>query len=143
MPAPNPGMVPGNGTGTGPDRGTRARTNTPAPTGVWPRRGQPADPPSPANGHSHGHPPVHSHGHSHSHGPAAPVSRHLRKVIAAVLIPFTAAVLVGLAVLWPDGAPAHERTGVGFDRQTHQATVTKVVPMDCASANPSMRRPDR
>ena len=54
----------------------------------------------------------------HSHGPAAPVSRHLRKVIAAVLIPFAAAVVVGLAVLWPGGAPAHERTGVGFDRQT-------------------------
>ncbi|CAM5549857.1 Putative membrane protein OS=Streptomyces albaduncus OX=68172 GN=FHS32_004490 PE=4 SV=1 [Streptomyces griseoloalbus] len=59
-----------------------------------------------------------AHGHSHSHGPAAPVSRHLRKVIAAVLIPFTAAVLIGLAVLWPGGTPAHERTGVGFDRHT-------------------------
>src|SRR5688572_21931801 len=66
------------------------------------------------------------HGRSHSHGPAAPVSMHLRKVIAAVLIPSAAAVVVGLAVLWPGGAPGHERTGVGFDRQTQQATVTKV-----------------
>ncbi|MFF9336360.1 YibE/F family protein [Streptomyces albogriseolus] len=88
-------------------------------------------------GHSHGDAQIHSHGHSHSHGPAAPVSRHLRKVIAAVLIPFAAAVLVGLAVLWPGGASAHERTGVGFDRQTQQATVTEVVAVDCASANPS------
>ncbi|MCQ9131077.1 YibE/F family protein [Streptomyces hilarionis] len=79
----------------------------------------------------------HSHGHSHSHGPAAPVSRHLRKVIAAVLIPFGVAVLVGLVVLWPGGAPAHERTGVGFDRQTQQATVTKVVSVNCASVNAS------
>ncbi|WP_109029128.1 YibE/F family protein [Streptomyces rubrogriseus] len=79
----------------------------------------------------------HGHSHGHGHGPAAPVSRHLRKVIAAILIPFTAAVLVGLAVLWPGGAPPHERTGVGFDRQTQQATVTKVVELSCQSVNAS------
>ncbi|MFI0998387.1 YibE/F family protein [Streptomyces galbus] len=79
----------------------------------------------------------HAHGHSHSHGPAAPVSQHLRKVIAAILIPFGAAVLVGLAVLWPGGAPAHERTGVGFDRQTQHATVTQVVEVSCQSVNAS------
>lgn len=77
----------------------------------------------------------HSHGHSHSHGPAAPVSKHLRKVIAAVLIPFAAAVFVGLCVLWPGGAPAHERTGVGFDRQTEQGKVTKVVEVNCKDVN--------
>jgi uncharacterized membrane protein len=54
-----------------------------------------------------------------------------------VLIPFAAAVVVGLVVLWPGGAPSHERTGVGFDRQTQQATVTKVVEMDCQSVNAS------
>ncbi|MGW0332398.1 YibE/F family protein [Streptomyces sp. NPDC003011] len=89
-------------------------------------------------GHGHGDPgPGGGHGHSHSHGPAAPVSKHLRKVIAAVLIPFAAAVVVGLAVLWPGGAPAHERTGVGFDRQTQQATVTKVETLSCESVNAS------
>nr|WP_190199286.1 YibE/F family protein [Streptomyces djakartensis] len=91
-------------------------------------------------GHGHGHGPGsapgggHGHSHSHNHGPATPVSMHLRKVIAAVLIPFAAAVLVGLAVLWPGGAPPHERTGVGFDRQTQQATVTKVVAVSCKEA---------
>lgn len=40
-------------------------------------------------------------------------------------------------VLWPGGAPAHERTGVGFDRQTQQATVTEVVSVSCASVNAS------
>ncbi|MGY4961576.1 YibE/F family protein [Streptomyces sp. 900105245] len=100
------------------------------------------------DGHGHPHPGHddahtrpqthgHGHGHSHSHGPAAPVSRHLRKVIAAVLIPFTAAVLVGLVVLWPGGAPSHKRTGVGFDRQTQQATVTRVVEVSCQSVNAS------
>ncbi|MEG8276247.1 YibE/F family protein [Streptomyces sp. AHA2] len=85
-------------------------------------------------GHGSGSVPGGGHGHSHGHGPAAPVSQHLRKVIAAVLIPFAAAVLVGLAVLWPGGAPPHERTGVGFDRQTQQATVTKVVEVSCKEA---------
>ncbi|WP_326604742.1 YibE/F family protein [Streptomyces sp. NBC_01799] len=80
-------------------------------------------------------PQDHQHGHSHSHGPAAPVSKHLRKVIAAVLIPFATAVVVGLVVLWPGGAPAHERTGVGFDRQTQQATVVKVDKVDCKDVN--------
>ncbi|MEU2879166.1 YibE/F family protein, partial [Streptomyces sp. NPDC007070] len=50
------------------------------------------------HGHEHGSGLGHGHAHSHSHGPAAPVSKHLRKVITAVLIPFAAAVLVGLAV---------------------------------------------
>ncbi|GAB2733855.1 YibE/F family protein [Streptomyces bullii] len=91
------------------------------------------------HGHDPGPPPGGGHGHSHSHvhGPAAPVSQHLRKVIAAVLIPFAAAVLVGLAVLWPGGAPPHERTGVGFDRQTQHATVTKVVEVSCKEAGAS------
>jgi uncharacterized membrane protein len=58
----------------------------------------------------------------------------LRKVITAVLVPFAVAVVAGLVVLWPGGVPSHERTGVGFDRQTQQATVTKVVRVDCASS---------
>ncbi|MFV5991760.1 YibE/F family protein [Streptomyces sp. NPDC056231] len=77
----------------------------------------------------------HQHGHSHSHGPAAPVSTHLRKVIAGVLIPFATAVVVGLVVLWPGGAPAHERTGVGFDRQTQQGKVVNVDKVDCKDVN--------
>ncbi|WP_435975023.1 YibE/F family protein [Streptomyces sp. Qhu_M48] len=91
------------------------------------------------HGHDHGPGPSHGHaqghGHSHGHGPAAPVSRHLRKVIAAILIPFATAVAVGLVVLWPGGTPAHERTGVGFDRQTEQGTVVSVEQVDCKSVN--------
>ncbi len=62
-------------------------------------------------------------------------------MIAAVLIPFATAVVVGLLVLWPGGAPDHKRTGVGFDRQTQQATVTKVVEVDCKSVNASADTP--
>ncbi|MGC0376275.1 YibE/F family protein [Streptomyces sp. SAI-229] len=94
---------------------------------------EPSRPPGAGDGGGH----AHGHGHSHGHGPAAPVSQHLRKVIAAILIPFAAAVMIGLAVLWPGGAPAHERTGVGFDRQTQHATVTKVVELSCQSVNAS------
>ncbi|MCP3818078.1 YibE/F family protein [Streptomyces sp. A3M-1-3] len=92
-------------------------------------------PPAEPQGHAHGH------SHGHGHGPAAPVSQHLRKVIAAVLIPFATAVLVGLVVLWPGGAPAHERTGVGFDRQTQQGAVTKVEKVDCKDVNASQVPP--
>ncbi|MEV6548873.1 YibE/F family protein [Streptomyces sp. NPDC051597] len=90
---------------------------------------------------SHGHPPAQGHGHTHSHGPATPVSQHLRKVIAAVLIPFSIAVLVGLAVLWPGGTPAHQRTGVGFDRQTQQAKVVALQKVDCRSVNAGQAPP--
>ncbi|MFD3562530.1 YibE/F family protein [Streptomyces sp. NPDC058686] len=95
-------------------------------------------PPPPHPPHDQGNS---GHGHSHSHGPAAPVSKHLRKVIAAVLIPFSVAVVVGLVVLWPGGAPPHARTGVGFDRQTQQGTVTRVDKVDCKSVNASGETP--
>ncbi|MFI1649128.1 YibE/F family protein [Streptomyces avidinii] len=96
----------------------------------------PGQPDGHSGGHSGGHSAGgHAHGHSHSHGPAAPVSKHLRKVIAAVLIPFAAAVFVGMAVLWPGGAPDHERSGVGFDRQTQQGVVTSLEQVDCKSVN--------
>ncbi|WP_432248806.1 YibE/F family protein [Streptomyces sanyensis] len=91
--------------------------------------------------HSHGHGAApgdvaaSGHVHSHAHGPAEPVSRHLRRVIAAVLIPFATAVLVGLAVLWPGSAPGHERTGVGFDRQTEQGTVVELERVSCEEVN--------
>ncbi|WP_454354030.1 YibE/F family protein [Streptomyces calvus] len=98
----------------------------------------PSEPPhGPGGGHGHGNGHLHGHPHGHGHGPAAPVSRHLRRVIAAVLIPFAAAVLIGLAVLWPGGAPGHERTGVGFDRETQRATVTEVAQVSCQSVNAS------
>lgn len=82
-------------------------------------------------------PPTHPHAHSHahSHGPAAPVSRHLRKVIAAVLVPFAAAVAVGLIVLWPGGAPSHKPSGVGFDQPTERARVVKVEEVNCADVH--------
>ncbi|MFF3820541.1 YibE/F family protein [Streptomyces bluensis] len=120
-----PGGGPGSGGGWGSDGG----------------HGTGDDGRSPHGGQEQGHGPgsngSRGHSHSHSHGPATPVSRHLRKVIAAVLIPFATAVVVGLVVLWPGGAPPHERTGVGFDRQTQQATVTKVESVDCKSVNAS------
>ncbi|MFE5491210.1 YibE/F family protein [Streptomyces virginiae] len=99
---------------------------------------EPTEPsePSAHSGHAHdGHGHSSGHSHSHGHGPAAPVSKHLRKVIAAVLIPFAVAVFVGMAVLWPGGTPEHERTGVGFDRQTQQAKVVSLENVDCKSVN--------
>ncbi|WP_436847096.1 YibE/F family protein [Streptomyces buecherae] len=91
-------------------------------------------------GHSHGH--GHGHGHSHGHGPAAPVSRHLRKVIAAVLIPFSVAVAVGLAVLWPGGAPGHKGdSGLGFDRTTESGRVVRIDQVRCADVHAQPQQP--
>ncbi|MDX6354538.1 MAG: hypothetical protein QOF98_1441, partial [Streptomyces sp.] len=102
-------------------------------------------PDGPADGHvdGHGHasgpaPDKPSgHSHRHAHGPVPPVSRHLRKVIGAILVPFAAAVVVGLIVLWPGGAPGHDRTGVGFDQQTRDGKVTAQVTVSCAAASSS------
>ncbi|MCC5481293.1 YibE/F family protein, partial [Streptomyces barringtoniae] len=132
---PSPAMGHGYAPATGHEY---ASTTGDGPaTATAPGHGPDHGPGAGAGGHGHGH----SHGHSHSHGPAAPVSRHLRKVIAAILIPFTAAVVVGLVVLWPGGAPPHKRTGVGFDQQTQQATVTQVVEVSCKSVNASGESP--
>ncbi|MFG2138782.1 YibE/F family protein [Streptomyces sp. NPDC048650] len=81
------------------------------------------------------HPPSTAHSHAHGHGPAAPVSLHLRKVIAAILIPFAAAVVIGLVVLWPGGAPSHKPSGVGFDQPTEQARVVTVKEVNCADVH--------
>ncbi|MGW2630296.1 YibE/F family protein [Streptomyces chattanoogensis] len=96
-------------------------------------------PVSPSEPHHHSV----AHSHAHSHGPAAPVSRHLRKVIAAILIPFAAAVVIGLVVLWPGGAPPHKPSGVGFDQPTEQARVIKVEEVNCADvhAEPQQQPP--
>ncbi|MFF2362098.1 YibE/F family protein [Streptomyces sp. NPDC058122] len=125
----------GHGSGTGPEhRHEQGHGHGHGPDGDHHGSG---DGHEPGSRRGHSEPAGAGHGHSHSHGPAAPVSKHLRKVIAAVLIPFAAAVVAGLVLLWPGGAPAHERTGVGFDRQTQQATVTKIDQVDCKSVNAS------
>ncbi|WP_030374288.1 YibE/F family protein [Streptomyces rimosus] len=107
-----------------------------------------AAPAAPGDGaHAHRHASGHGHSHAHGHAPAAPVSRHLRKVIAAVLIPFAVAVLAGLVVLWPGGAPGHKPSGVGFDQPTEKAKVVKVEEVNCADVHaqqqqqPSQQQP--
>ncbi|WP_433341188.1 YibE/F family protein [Streptomyces sp. CA-253872] len=87
----------------------------------------PPPPPSPPEGRLHDP----GHEHSHHHGPATPGSRRLRRVIAAVLVPFAAAVVAGLVLLWPGAPGAHERTGVGFDRQTVSGKVTGIKHVGC------------
>lgn len=52
-----------------------------------------------------------------------------------MLIPFAAAVVAGLVVLWPGGAPGHKPTGVGFDQPTEKAKVAKVEEVNCADVH--------
>lgn len=91
----------------------------------------------PPDRHSLG--PAHTHGHGH--GPVPPVSRHLRKVIAAILVPFAAAVVVGLCVLWPGGAPGHARTGIGFDQQTRGGKVAQLADVSCKAVDATPDQP--
>nr|WP_257232004.1 YibE/F family protein [Streptomyces sp. Rer75] len=100
----------------------------------------PPEQPHPS-GQAHGH--GHGHSHAHAHGPAAPVSARLRKVIAAVLIPFAVAVVAGLVALWP-GGPEHTtqgRSGLGFDQETVAGRVVKVEEINCADANAQPQAP--
>ncbi len=70
------------------------------------------------------------------------MSRHLRKVIAAVLIPFSVAVAVGLAVLWPGGAPDHKGdSGLGFDRTTESGRVVRIDRVRCADVHAQPQQP--
>ncbi|AXI78674.1 YibE/F family protein [Peterkaempfera bronchialis] len=84
---------------------------------------------SPSHGHGHGH----GHSHAHHHGPAAPASARLRRVIAAVLVPFAVAVVAGLVVLWPGGVPPHSggASGIGFDQKTVHGTVVATAQAPC------------
>ncbi|MFI1969898.1 YibE/F family protein [Streptomyces cinnamoneus] len=116
-----------------PSAAPRPPSQSPSPDGPSPT--------PPSHGRSHGH--GHGHSHAHGHGPAAPVSSHLRKVIAAVLIPFAAAVLAGLFVLWPGGAPPHRHSGLGLDQQTESGRVVKIEETDCSQggAQPPQQQP--
>ncbi len=62
-----------------------------------------------------------------------------------MLIPFAAAVVAGLVVLWPGGVPGHGGpSGVGFDRPTFAGKVTAVAVVDCEDVNvrpPSSQEP--
>lgn len=99
----------------------------------------PSQPPTHARAHAHAR--AHSHGHGHGHGPVPPVSKHLRRVVAAILVPFAAAVAVGLIVLWPGGAPSHARSGVGFDQQTQRGSVTALADVSCRAAGAAPAQP--
>jgi uncharacterized membrane protein len=52
-------------------------------------------------------------GHGHGHTPAEPASRRVRTIIAALLIPFAIASVVGVVLLYPFGDDAETRAGAG------------------------------
>jgi uncharacterized membrane protein len=52
-----------------------------------------------ADEHSRGQ----SHGHGHGHGPSEPVSRKVRRLLTALLLPFALASIVGVVLLYPFG----------------------------------------
>lgn len=144
---------PGRSAGWGPQPDSRAASQAPGPeAGATPRatpgrdqgggRGGPHGDREGGRGDHESH--THGHSHAHGHGPVAPVSRHLRTIIAAVLIPFATAMVAGMVLMWPGGAPGsdEERSGVGYDRQMEQARVTQVQEVDCKDVNAAQQEAD-
>lgn len=85
-------------------------------------------------GGSGGHGSHGSHGgHSHSHGPAVPASRRVRRLLALILVPFAAAVALGMFVLWPDHDTARHRADQGRV-ETAYGDVTSIAAVSCDPA---------
>ena len=81
-------------------------------------------------GHHSPHGQDHGHHHSHDHGPAHPVSRRVRQLLIAVLVPFAVVTMIAMALLW-SRAPAPTMSGVGYDQQVVHGVVTAVTPTSC------------
>jgi uncharacterized membrane protein len=84
----------------------------------------------PDDGHGHGHETVgHETGHGHGHGPAAPVGRRVRLLLAVLLVPCALAALVGLVLLRPTGGTA---TAAAPLQQPVRGQVTAAQATDCS-----------
>ncbi|SMF10987.1 YibE/F-like protein [Cellulosimicrobium cellulans J34] len=74
-----------------------------------------------------------AHAHGHGHGPAAPATRRVRLVLAALLVPALLATLAGLVALWPAASDVPDRVPVAAEGSTIlRATV--VGPVDEAAS---------
>ncbi len=83
--------------------------------------------------------PLAGHGHGHSHGPAEPTSGRVRRVIAALLIPFALAAAVGAVLLFhkpgsvsskANGEPVH-----GVVNATQTSSCSAQSPVNSAQDN--------
>ena len=73
-------------------------------------RGESDLPEPPASGKPSGRP---AHHHHHDHSPPLPASRRVRTVVAALLIPFALAAVVGTVLLFPFGDGPQTQGGAG------------------------------
>jgi uncharacterized membrane protein len=79
-------------------------------------------------------------GHAHGHGPVPPVSRRVRRIVAAVLVPAALATLVALVALWPPAPAAPAAADPGSPRVA--AVVTSVDEQPCPPPEPGTEQPD-
>ncbi|MEB3367625.1 YibE/F family protein [Saccharopolyspora mangrovi] len=105
----------------------------PEPQRTRPPRPQPAPTPeSPEEPRSHRRrdEPA-GHGHGHGHGPATPASKQVKRLLAALLIPFALAAIVGVLVLYPWGH--HQKTGadLGFGQYPVNGEVVSAGATSC------------
>jgi uncharacterized membrane protein len=72
------------------------------------------------------------HGHTHGYAATPPAPRHVRRIVAAIILPMVLATLIGLIALWPRGPTPHPNTA-GVQRQ--RGTVVTVTP-PCPQGRP-------
>src|SRR5919206_3203363 len=71
-------------------------------------------------------------GHAHVHTGRLP--QHVRAVLAAALVPFFVATVVGLVVLWPTHAHPRAASDLGQSAELENATVTALRSSTCPGA---------
>ncbi len=80
---------------------------------------------------------VHEHHHGHSHGAFAgpPASRHVRRMLACIVVPLIVATLVAMIAMWPSDSGRRSRlAGPAPSRDLIAAKVKAVTPEPCRNA---------
>ncbi|MGH3980416.1 MAG: YibE/F family protein [Pseudonocardiaceae bacterium] len=77
--------------------------------------------------------PEHIGGHGHGHGRAAPVSRRVRLLLVALLVPFVLAALVGVTLTWPDSGLRPTPADLGFGQHPVQGEITSARTAPCTA----------
>jgi uncharacterized membrane protein len=76
-------------------------------------------------------------GHVHGHGTAPPAGRHVRRLLAVLLVPCAAAGLVGVLVLYPFGTD--HRLPLDKVTQLVKANIVASTAADCTNSEPSAK----
>lgn len=74
----------------------------------------------------------------HGHGHVAPASRRVHILLAALLVPFALASLIGVALTWPGDQPEDGGADLGFGQRPVPGEVTAATPAPCSAGSSGM-----